>query len=200
MGSYDDPHDFRSFAARLDRAIRTADVQFFLENVVFEDLKCDVDFPTPPKSCIGKPRGATVQGIISGVWASEGFGLDAEGYETFIREFLTNTDVSAVDDYGDPRPQLYAYGIFKPEHTASDIPRGTVQAFATRRSSGSGSKTPSPGRNVLIIHVGFNGKRWGITRLIVTPPLQQYPPAAALLDPTRPEAKEMLQYWRRWEP
>ncbi|MBI2953999.1 MAG: hypothetical protein HYY30_06780 [Chloroflexi bacterium] len=200
FGSYDDPHDFRSFAARLDAAIQTADVRFFLDNVAFEDLKCEVDFPATSKPCAGKARGTLVQGIVAGVWASEGFGLDADGYDAFIREFLTKTDASAFDAYGDPRPRLYAYGIFKPEHRGSELTRETVQAFATRVTSESGVKIPGPGRSVLIVHVSFDGQRWRIVRLTVTPPLQQYPPSAALLDPSRPEAKEMLQYWRRWEP
>ncbi len=202
---------FRAFAAQMDRAIATADVKFFLDNVTFEDLDCD-DAHVAPDSCFRLENDPlkgvvrvriesvdTVPGIGLGVWTSEGFGLDAAGYEEFIRESLTEFDAGASDAYGDAKPQLYAYAILRPEFQSPSTTLETIQAITTRIVPGPAPRFPPPGRGVLIVHTSFDGQRWTITRLTVTPSPFLYPPTAALLDPTTPEAIDILQYWERWE-
>ena len=199
IGSYDDRFDFRAFAARLDGAIATADTQFFLDNVTFQELSCDDEFLAP---CSCPPRspqemkqgirtGASVLGIVVGIWQSEGFGLDAAGYEQFIREFLTNLGRGASDAYGDAEPKLYAYAVFRPEFQRPSSDLDTVHTIATRIAGPHSDTSLIPGppleRGVLLIRAGFDGQRWSITGMTIGP--------LSFLDPV----DGVLQFWERWE-
>jgi hypothetical protein len=195
IGSYTDQFDFRSFATQLDKALRTADVQFFLDHVSFEDLICANDFTAPP-SCAGQAPGSTVPGIIVGVFQSEGFGLDAAGYRQFIREFLTNVATEASDAYGDAKPRLYAYAIFRPEFQRPSTAPETIEAIAIRIAGPRPVEPQVPGppleRGAVLFSASFDGQRWTITHLATGP-------ASDLIDPTDPNAVRLFEFWQRWE-
>ena len=215
-----DMESFRAFAVQLDEAIVATDVQFFVDNVMFEDVSCEVrGIPGPPESCDAflDPRclkeapaydpefaktcpiyqtGATAQGILGCLIQSECGYLDPAGYEQSIREFLTNFDAGASDAYGDGEPRLYAYAIFRPEFQIASTALEEVQAIATSIVSGAGT-----GRGVRVFSVGFDGQDWSIIRLTVGgDPIT----VAQFLEPTGPTAVEagvddFFQFWERWE-
>jgi|GEM_PF-3258547 len=196
IGSYADPYDFHAFAVQLAAAIAEADVQFFLDNVTFTELSCVQGLPSPPPSCAGQPPDTSVLGIPVGVFQSEGFGLDAVGYEEFVREFLTSYEVGASDAYGDAKPLLYAYAIFRPQFELPSTALETIQAIATRIVPGPEPRFPPPGRGVLLFGTSFDGPRWSITHLATGP-------SVGFLDPISPEAVlalgDVFQFWARWE-
>lgn len=226
IGSYDDPNDFRSFGQRLANAIESQDAQFFLDSVTFADLSCINEFTAPPAcSSLLDPRcdkdgpgfdpdfqstasledcyppGAAVEGIVVGVWQSEGFGLDAAAYEEFIREFLTTFDSAASDDYGGSQPRLYAYAMYRPEFQRPDAAEA-VDAIATRIISSSPEPGfPPPGRSVLSFEARFDGEQWRITAMrIGGDPVT----VAQHLDPSSPQAEAdgavpLFQFWGPWE-
>jgi hypothetical protein len=198
IGDYEDENGFVAFAEELDAAITAADAQFFFENTLYEDVECGVEFPAPPASCEGQPAGTFVQGILVGVFQSEGFGLEQAAYGQFIREFLTVYYKDAPDDeYGGPRPRLYAYGHFTAEfvEVPPDSSAESVHAVATRNAP----RDVFPGgedRSALYIGLNFVDSKWQITHLHIGP--------AAYLDPFSDEAAEVgadefFAFWRRWE-
>ncbi len=227
IGSYDDPNDFRSFAVELSQAIEAADVQFFLNNVTFEELRCDVEFPAPPESCAAfvnpkcekndpayDPQFAAaaglscyqpgpVPGITVGVWQSEGFGLDAPaGYEEFIREFLTNVAAGSADAYGDAEPRLYAYGSFR-SHIREEVPPGTVETVhaIASRIAGPMPVTPIVPGIPLERGVVLFGVTFDGQRWSIT---HLHAGPVAFLDPTGSGAETagiegVLQFWQRWQ-
>jgi hypothetical protein len=198
IGEYEDENEFVAFAEELDVAITGGDAQFFFENTRYKDVECGVEFPAPPASCEGEPAGSTVQGIIVGVFQSEGFALDQAAYGEFIREFLTEFDADIPDDdYGGPEPRLYAYGDFTPELVEAPVERSveSVHGIATRVAA-SNRTIPGEGRTVLYIGLNFIDSKWQITHFHIGP--------AAYLDPFSPEAPEVgadafFAFWRRWD-
>ncbi len=193
IGSYDDPHDFRPFARKLDDALAAADLQFFLDNVSFHDVSCAEESPRPPASCAGMPPEATVQGILVGVWEGEDFYLDEAGYEQFIRDFLTQFAAGEGDGYGEPEPRLYAYAIIRPEFRVAPAAVETIEAIVMRIPLGNSD----PAREVLLVTLGFNGERWAVSQLVLGP--------ATFLDSAGPKppgesgAETIFDFWASWE-
>ena len=197
IGSYTDRFDFRSFGAQLDDALRAADVQFFLDTVSFEELTCtEGGFPDAPAACAGQPLGSTVPGIPVDVFTSEGFGLDAASYERFMEEFLNNIDSGASDAYGDGKPRLYAYAVFNAEFQQPSAAQETVEAIAIRIAGPRPVQSQIPGsplqRQAVLFSSSFDGQRWAITHLATGP-------TSYFIDPTDPNAKNLFQFWQRWE-
>ncbi len=224
IGSYDDPYDFRSFGAQIDTALSAGDVQFFLDNVTFEDVQCEGgEFPALPESCSDflDPRcvksdpaydpefaaagpsadcyaaGSSEPAIIVGVEASEGYYADAEQYEALLREYLEGFVPDAVDSFGDGRPRLYAYSIRRQPSATGGL--ATVGAILT------GIYPPAkpdagPHRSVLVLETRFDGAIWSVAGVYVAGP----PYAVTFtLDPTSPEAEpsgtELYEFWAQWE-
>jgi len=198
IGSYDDPYDFRSFGEQIDTALRAGDVQFFLDNVTFEDVQCEGgEFPALPESCNAALPGSSVPAIIVGVEASEGYYADANQYEAVLREYLQGFVPDAVDRFGDGRPQLYAYSIAKQLRSPGGLT--VVDAILT------GIFPPAkpdagPQRGVLVLNTSFDGAAWRVVGVYVAGP----PYAVAFtLDPTGPETEpsgaELYKFWARWE-
>ena len=198
IGVWDDPQDFRSFVVRLEDALESGNVQFFLSNTRFEKIACfGGAFPDPPSSCVGVPQDHKVPSILIGVLESEGSYLDAVQFEDFMLEFMENVDADASDDFGGAEPQVYAIGILRPRYqVAADME--SVQAIVTR-IAGPQPETPLvPGpegeRGVLVFSASHDGRRWGITGVTVMP--------SEYLDASGPEAakvKGLFQFWQRWD-
>jgi hypothetical protein len=200
IGIYDDPQDFRSFAARLEEGLTATNAQFFLSNTKFEQIACnDEGFPAPPSSCVGLSEDHRVPAILISIHQSERYYLDAVEYEDFILEFITNVDAGATDDYGDAAPHLYALSVLRPQYRVPPTALDTAQAIVTR-ISGPQPETPlvpsgELERGVLVFNASFDGLRWDITGVTVGP--------AAYLDPTSSDAvktgvEAILQFWQRW--
>src|SRR6266542_5125225 len=186
IGSFDDRYDFRSFAEQLSAAIEGADLQFFMNHVIFKSIDCGAPgIPPPPDSCQGQTAGTAIKGTYVGVWNTDPFSLDAAEYEQFIRQFLTEPSGATPDEYGDAGPRLHAYAVFRQEVQGRDpspLPgTRTVEAIATRVVPGTilRSKYLPPGRAILLFEVIFDGEQWVIVG-------QSIPTAAtaALLDPS----------------
>lgn len=203
IGQFVDFYDFLEYGELLDAALEAGDAQFFLDAVRFEELECDVEFPSPPATCEGQPAGATVPGIVVGVFQSEGLGLDEQGFEQFITEYLTGYDQDAPEDvYGGPAPSLYAYSTFKAE--LEEPPEGSLQsvhAITTRIAPGNcpddcPELVPGQGRTALYLGLDFIGDKWQITHLHAGSVgyVDAFSPEAAEVD-----AKSLFEFWRRWE-
>jgi hypothetical protein len=199
IGEYEDENDFVAFAEEVDEAITSGDAQFFFNNTLYGDVECGVEFPSPPESCADQPAGTSVPGIVVGVFNSQGFALDQAAYGEFMREFLTDYDTEAPnDDYGEPEPQLYAYGDFMEEFVEVP-PEGSaesVHAIATSiLLSGGDRYVPGEGRIALYIGVNFIDLKWQITHYHVG--------SSHWVDPFSEEAvevgaDEIFAFWRRW--
>ena len=191
IGTYDDPYDFKSFGDELDGALSDADLEFFLDNVVFQEVSCAEESPPPPASCAGKPPGAAVAAILVGVWEGEDFYLDAVGYEEFMLDFLTEYDREQSDAYGSPEPKLYAYGIIRPEFATAPGDEA-IQAIVTRISGGS-----APEREALLLASAFDGERWAITQVVQGPAafLDSYGPKL----PAGSELETIFEFWAPWQ-
>ena len=117
LGSFDDRYDFRSFAERLAVAIDGGDVGFFMANVTFVPIDCTLrGMPPPPDSCKDEPSGASVPGVLLEAWNTDHPHFDADEYEQFIREFLSEPAALTSDGYGDAEPKLHAYALFRPQY------------------------------------------------------------------------------------
>ncbi len=192
IGSYEDPFDFESFAQDLEGAVSDNDVEFFLQNVRFEDVPCSNERPSPPASCAGGQPGASVPAVLLSVWESDDRYLDEEQYESFLREFLGQYAHDKGDDYGGGEPRLYAYAIVKPELQPSPATGEAVDAIVTRI----GQTESGTEREALLISATFDGERWTVTRLTKGP--------ATFLDPYGPKpsgsaADGAFEFWHRWE-
>jgi len=199
FGQFDNTNNFRAFGQAAAAAIEEADLQFFLDNVAFEDVECGFGgFPGSPPSCEGQSTGTVMAGILLGVLQSEGSHLDPAGYGEFLREFLTSFEVGATDAYGDAKPRLYAYGIFRPEFQSPDAVE-TIQAIATRIVPGPPPRFPPPGRSVLVFHIAFNGERWIIARLSIGGGYLDPITVAAFLNPAGQDAVHLFHFWTPWE-
>ena len=192
IGTYDDPYDFESFGGELDGALSDADLEFFLDNVSFQEVSCAQESPPPPASCAGKPAGAGVAAILVGVWEGEDFYLDAVGYEEFMLGFLTEYDRQQSDAYGGPEPTLYAYGIIRPEFASAPGAEEAIEAIVTRISGGS-----APEREALLLASTFDGERWAITQVVVGPAafLDSYGPKP----PVGSEVDTIFEFWALWQ-
>jgi len=191
----------REFAQRLDQALRTQDIQFFLDNVKFVPTRCDVPFGWPA-GCVDpipvaegeKPRGVfvgdrLVDMVLVTVWQSEGFGMDRVEFEPFIRQFVLSSEPTARDQYGDGLPKLYAVSRVRDEY------RETGQDFDLIATSIAGPRlgfsylgSEEGQRSMLSFGVEFDGSRWWIGHLTQGP----------FLDGDSADARQMLESWQRW--
>jgi len=198
VGTFDDANDFRSFGALLNNALRTGDLDFFLDNAVFEDFTCPVPeaggFPAPPESCRDAGAGAIVPAINVGVEQSEGYLADEAQYRELIREFLEDFVPGSLDVFGEATPRVYAYGVIRPEFGGPAAGEDEVAAVAT------GIYPPIRGgdaqRQVRLFEATFVGNTWRITSVVLTPLLEH-------LDPTSPDAVaggfDSYKFWSRWD-
>jgi len=198
VGTFGDQYDFHSFAADMDQALRARDMQFFVNNVQYEDVACGGQgFPALPPGCAGLPVGATSPGIIMFSLGSEGFYLDPAGYGKLIEGFLgKNVAPEAGDAYGDGEPRVYAYAVISAEFPTGPQAVETAQAIITAIASGA-QADGTPARQTVMLGVGYDGKRWRITHLT-----RGF--STGLLDPFSAEGREFLgpeffAFWQRWE-
>lgn len=192
----------REFAERLDQALVTRDVQFFLDNVAFVPTRCDAVFGTP-RSCTDpvpvpegeKPRGIFVSDRVVDMVTvtslqSEGYGLDHAEYEPYIRQFVLSFDASASDAYGDGRSQLFALGRMRDPYPVADVELIATNIAGPRLEFS--HFFPGEGqRSVLSFGVTFDGQRWVIQHLMVAP-------IDYVLDGDSEEALQLFESWQRW--
>ncbi|PYV29923.1 MAG: hypothetical protein DMG22_21890 [Acidobacteria bacterium] len=204
IGSYDDIHDFRSFAAQIDAAVRGGDVQFFLDNTRFQDFHCDqAGFPARPRACGRSFNPDVITAVVIGVISSEGYGADREEYGQFLRGFLNNSPEES-DPYGGARVLLYSYGVRTQRSGGPSPGEDRVDAVITAISvqGPSGIVFDSPRRALLELHSAFNGEKWLIDWLSYGGD----PYTAAIdLDPGGAGADVATggppwHFWQRWKP
>ena len=203
IGSYDDPNDFASFAARIDAAIRTVDVQFFLDNTRFEDFPCDrAGFPARPKTCGQAFNSAVIPAAHIMRFNSDDYGADRAEYEQLIQTFLSSSATSS-DGYGDGHPHLYSYGIRTARFGGPSPGGDIVEALATAISDQfpGGTSPYSPHRWLVDFQTAYDGQRWLIDGITYGAD----PANLALhLDATGAGREvetggPVWQFWQRWE-
>lgn len=210
IGSYGDPYSAGSFLAELDVTVRNADVDWFLANTAFPDLPCDQQgaFPSAAPACAGLPPGSVVPGVTVGVLQSEGFATDREGYAALIRDYMTNFDSAASDEYGDGRPRLYAWGIRSAEFGKDSSLPAYVTAIVTRivgAETGEGAPSPTfppAGRSVILFDAGYDGNGWRIQHLSIGGGRLDPLAVAQMLDPAgrgAPDGARLWEFWSPWE-
>jgi len=101
----EDLESFRAFAAQIELAIRSDDVQFFVSRAVIQELTCTEQYG----SCADKPLGTVLTGIPYGLWATEmGAPVPPQEFSGILGSFLEGGRGDLADEYGSGAPSLYA--------------------------------------------------------------------------------------------
>ncbi len=201
VGSYDDPFGFRSFGRRMAEAIKTRDVEFFVQNADFRPYACDqLGMPPPPKACEGQPPGTSFEALGIGYMQTDGgiMALEAE-YRQFVEELLTNFDANASDEYGGGQTQLYAWAKIEPGRS-SGYPDETVEAIVTRitQTPLTGGRLPQ-GASVVVFDVSYLSGAWRIFSVSIGG-RGSGPGEGSAEVFVHPQASEgFFGFWSRWQ-
>jgi hypothetical protein len=137
---------FQQFAAKVETALATKDVDFFMERAVFSDYTC----PGPEEFTPCEQQGQVLHVIASiPVLPSEATLLETDALRDNVQRFLDGARPDLSDDYGDGALKLYSI---------------------SRRSEGGGEywalitkiSTPeqSPQRELVILRFRYLSGRW----------------------------------------
>ncbi len=177
---------FRDFAAQIQSAFETQDIDFFLSRAVTEEIVC-----SPEDVHEGGPGGPTCefegqefQGFPIGRWQSEGGIVPVEAAVGQIMRLVHEGLPDESDEFGDGRPRVYA--IMPDTDSASAVLTALIERPDNFAPGG-------PLRVVVILSWSFAEDRWEITRH-----LSAFGLAEEFLIPCETAAPYVSETWERY--
>ncbi len=102
-----DDETFCQFAAAIDRALQSGDINTIVANTEQRSQTCSGLEQIGP--CFGLAEATRISGYLVGFDASDNIAYESEeGYLTFLRDIASAADVSASDEYGNGSWRLAA--------------------------------------------------------------------------------------------
>ena len=179
------PPAYQAFAQQLDAALRAGDRQFFIDNVVYQDVVCGTAQGPPgyPASCGGLPAGSTSPGMPVTVLQSEGTYEDPGQYAQRVDAlFKNNSDV-----------RLHAIATTNLTRTWSEFAK--YRDLREAITAGPPPIPDTPGPALLVFTLGYDGDAWHVVGLIVGAP-----DAFLIYDTLQPgdDWAGFFTTWERW--
>ncbi len=112
---------FRAFAAQIEEAVASGDVEFFPGRAVTRPYTCtgQEEFVL---ACVGQTPGAIVETFRVGYLGSEGVFTTLADYSARLDDFFGTARPDVSDEFGDGTPFLHSVAVSLPPHYLGESP------------------------------------------------------------------------------